>query len=360
MTILTRKYVQFNDLVIDNYDMLQSADLSGGFKTSTIEYSFGHGSFAAFKSRQQFSTEQTLSITLQLDTRKLSCDQRKFYKDYVFMNLMTAGKLWAIEGDQLIWTNAFVKDFSETYSTGKFTVNLDIDLVLYEGIWHKADSRKVFLQPYSACDFADCLEFREVDECLDCCVSCIQPAKQPCPRCVCECDFLNAENSLCELKSEIAENFYKQCGDTYRIIYNCEAGRKIWGDEAMLGQKICKEDSCKNIIAGQFYSDTIVDSENVTITLIGSMIDPIITINGNTMQILGEYDGELTLTPSGDIYYQGDECCPEVLVDINNLIIPDENTFGFLVHQGMNSVIVDTNDCCNMTCIYVKVDRLTI
>lgn len=142
MTILNRKYIQFNDLVIDNYEMLQSADLSGGFKTGTTEYSFGHGSYANFKAKQQFSLEQSLSMTLKLDTRKLSCDQKKFYKDYVFMNIVKAGKLWAIEGEQLLWTNAFIKDFSESYSMERHVVNIDIDLVLYEGIWHKADTKK--------------------------------------------------------------------------------------------------------------------------------------------------------------------------------------------------------------------------
>lgn len=262
--------------------------------------------------------------------------------------------------DQLLWTNAFVKDYSETYSTERYVVNIDLDFVLYEGIWHKADSKKVFLQPYSACNFAECLDFREVDECQDCCVSCSKPAKEPCAKCLCECEFLKAEHSLCELKKEVALNFYSHCGDSYRIIYNCEAGKKIWDEEKMLGHKICKEERCKDIIAGQFYSDTTVDSDRITITLIGSVIDPIITLNGNSMQILGEYNGKLTLTESGDIYYLADKCCPEVMIDINQLVISEGNTFGFNVHHGMNGLIVETNECCKMTCVYVKVDRLTI
>lgn len=360
MMILTRKYVQFNDLVIDNYDMLESADLSGSFKTATTDYSFGHGSYAAFKSKQQFSAEQSLSMSLKLDTRKFSCDQQKFYKEYLFMNIMSPGKLWAIQGEQLLWTNAFVKDFSETYSTDRYIVNIDIDFVLYEGIWHKADPRKVFLQPYSICDFSEGLDLREEDDCQDCCVSCGGPAKEPCAKCMYECEFVEAEHSLCALKAEIAHDFYGYCGDSYRIIYNCEAGKKIWGEEKMLGHKICKKDSCENIIAGQFYSDTTIDSDQVTITLIGTVKDPKITINGNTMQILGEYSGKLTLTANGEIYYLEDECCLEKAIAIDQLIIPEGNTFGFTVHHGMNGIIVETNNCCNMTCVYVKVDRLTI
>lgn len=359
MTILTRKYIQFNDLVIDNYEMLQSADLSGSFKTTTSEYSYGHGSYAVFKGRQHYSAEQSLSMSLKLDTRKLSCEQKRFYKDYVFLNIMKPGKLWAIEGEQLLWTNAYVLDFSEAYAVEKYSVNIDIDLVLYEGVWHKADPRKVFLQPYMACNFAECLDLRE-EECSDCCVSCIKPMNQPCGKCICECDFLSGDFSLCNLKKDIAHSFYGQCGDSYKIIYNCEAGKKIWGEEKMLGHKVCKEEACKSIIAGQFYSHTIVDTENVLITLVGSMKDPVITLNGNTMQIIGEYTGRLTLTASGEIYYLEDDCCQEVSIDINNLLIPEGSTFGFTVHQGTNGIIVETHTCCDMTCIYVKEDRLSI
>lgn len=359
MMILTRKYVQFNDLVIDNYGMLESADLSGNFKTATTDYSFGHGSYAAFKSKQQFSAEQSLSMSLKLDTRKFSCDQQKYYKEYLFMNIMSPGKLWAIEGEQLLWTNAFVKDFSETYTTERNIVNIDIDFVLYEGIWHKADAKKVFLQPYDLCDFSEKHGFQETEECNDCCISCSKP-KQTCAKCLSDCEFLTAENSFCELRKDVAENFYNQCGSTYKIIYNCEAGNKIWGIDKMLGHKICKKDSCENIIAGQFYSDTTIDTDQVTITLIGNVKDPKITVNGNTMQIMGEYNGKLTLTANGEIYYLEDECCLEKEISINQLIIPEGNTFGFIVHQGMNGIIVETNNCCNMTCVYVKVDGLTI
>lgn len=360
MNVFTRKYIQFNDLVIDNYDMLKEAELSRSFKTESMSYSFAHGSYVAFKSEQQLSEEMSLSMTLNLDTRKLSCDQKRFYKDFVFINLVKPGKLWAIEGDQLLWTNAYIQNIGEAYSLEKHTLSLDVDFVLYEGIWHKADTRKVFLKPYSTCDFAECLDFRDVDECIDCCVACNQPKQTVCPKCICECEFLSSEYSLCELRKEVAEDFYKQCNDTYQIIYNCEAGRKIWGEDKMLGEKICKKSLSDGIIAGKFYSNTIMNSESVTITIDGKVNNPTININGNVMQIIGEYDGLLTLTESGDVYYQ-EKCCPAVtIVDVDNLKILDCSTFGFTVHQGENGIIVDTHDCCGMVCVYVKVDSITI
>jgi len=355
-----RKYVQFNDLVIDNYDMLASADLSGGFKTTTVPFSYTHGSYAPLKGRQQFATEQSLSMTLNLNTKKLTCDQRKFYKRYLQQNLLIAGRLWAVEGEQLLWTHAFVRDFSETYALERYVVHIDIDLVLYEGIWHKADPRKTFLQPYSVCNFEDIHHFPTPLEC-DCCLDCL-PTSDPCPSCLSDCEFLNADNSLCEIQEDVISAFYNQCGDSFRIIHNCEVGLDIWDDERMLGHKLCKEDLCNHLIAGEFYSDTLLDSRNVTITLIGTFENPEITINGNTMIILGEFDGRLTLNASGDMFYEPDECCPSKneSLPINRLQIPENNTFGFVVRNGMNQVLVETNNCCDPVCIFIKEERLTI
>jgi len=355
-----RKYVQFNDLVIDSYDMLASADLSGGFKTTTIPFSFTHGSYAPLKGREQFATEQSLSMTLNLNTKKLSCDQREFYKRYVQQNLLKVGRLWAVEGSQLLWTHAFVRDFSETYALEKHIVHIDIDLVLYEGVWHKADPRRTFLQPYDVCRFEEIHRFRDPLAC-DCCLDCLT-TESHCPSCLSDCEFLNAENSLCDMQADVISAFYNQCGDSFRIIHNCEAGFKIWGAEWMLGHKLCKADLCKHLIAGEFYSDTLLDSRNVTITLIGRFENPRITVNGNTMVIKGEFGGRLTLNPSGDMFYEPDECCPSMsrMHPINDLHIPKGNIFGFVVRNGMNQVLVETNNCCDPVCIFIKEERITI
>jgi len=355
----TRKYIQFNDLVIDNYDMLASANLSGGFKTTTIPYSFTHGSYAPLKGRQQFSTEQSLSMTLKLNTKKLSCDQRKFYKKYVQQNLLKAGRLWAVEGDQLLWTHAFVRDFTEAYMLEKHIVYIDIELVLYEGVWRKADPRKTFLQPYEVCRFEELHNLRSPVDCADCCTDC-SPTGERCPSCITDCEFLNAENSLCEMQADAIRAFYNQCNDSFRIIHNCEVGFNIWGTEHMLGHRLCKEDPCKHLIAGEFYSDTLLDSRKVTITLIGTFNNPKITINGNTMMITGEFNGRLTLTANGDMFYEESECCPPTPIPISHLVIPKSNTFGFAIRNGMNRVLVETNNCCDPVCIFIREERLTI
>ncbi|MCL1925100.1 MAG: hypothetical protein FWF50_05905, partial [Defluviitaleaceae bacterium] len=266
-------------------------------------------------------------------------------------------------------------------------VHIDIDLVLYEGVWRQADERKTFLQPYNVCRFEEIHNFRDPIDCADCCLSCL-PTADPCPNCLSDCEFLNRENSLCEMGTNAIRDFYNQCDDSFRIIHNCEAGFNIWGEERMLGHRLCKADLCNHLIAGEFYSETLLDSRNVTITLLGAFENPNITINGNTMKIKGDFNGRLTLYPNGDMFYEPEGCCPEKneidkeegccpekneideeedccstknnTIPIDRLIIRDGNTFGFTVRNGMNQVLVEANNYCDPACIFIREDRITI
>ena len=353
---LSRRYLQFNDLVIDGYKMLSDADLSGGFKTETQEYSHGHGSYAPFRS-SQYSTEQEVSMTLNLNTKKLSCEQREYYKDFVNLSLSRIGRLWAIDGKQLLWAWAFVQDFSEAQSALRNTYAINVNFVIYEGVWHKADPKKTFLKPYDLCNYLDCHDFRIQEPCglNDCCV-CATPAKKECPTCACECEFLSKDDSLCNMRNEMYEELNKFCSKGYKFIYNCEAGKRIWSED---GERICKDDICKPIAAGQFYSDTILDTQGVTVTIDGVMHNPILTINKNSLKIMGDYEGILTILPSGEVYYET-RCCEVVKLDVEKTVIPHGSTLGFTVHHGNNGLILDTNNCCDMTCVFVKVDSITI
>ena len=357
--VYVKKYVQFNDLVIDNYEMLQGADLSGGFKAQAIEYGFANGSYAPFKSRQQYARAQSLSMTLKFDTRKLESRQKGRYRDFISLNIASPGRLWAVQGEQIVWAWAYVSDYSEVYEFEKLTFSMDISMELYEGVWHKADPRKTFLKPYDPCMAINEYDFRDFTDCLDCCTSCAAVNRE-CPPCIAECEFLEEEYSLCSLSREAPEELCRRCGGGYKIIYNCEAGKKIWGEAKMLGHKICKKETCREIVAGKFYSDTILDSGNVAITISGAVKDPSVTVNGNTARIQGEYAGMLTLYPNGDIYYLGDKCCGGRFLAPDMLEIPEGSTFGFVARHGNNSVLVETHNCCSMVCVYIYVDRITI
>ena len=357
---MNRRYVQFNDLIIDDSEMLSSADLSGGFKTQSISYGFGHGSYVAFKRETQFSTAQSLSIELKFNNRKHRGIASEQYRAFIAHNLARPGRLWAVQGNTVLWAWAFATNFGEAYSYERQTFSMDVDFTLYEGVWHKADKRRVFLKPYDSCEYLDGFDLRDADNCDDCCTACMAKTEAPCPVCLAGCDFLSAEHSLCEADKATLDEFYGHCGGGYSLAYNCFAGSRIWGCETMLGQKLCKADTCNSLIAGTLYSDTTLETDGVTVTLDGVFYNPTITINGNSMRILGEYDGRLIIEPSGSIYFQTSECCAAEPLDLDLLEIPDGSHFGFTAHHGSNSVVVETNNCCDMACIYIHVDSITI
>ena len=349
-----RRYVQFNDLVIDSADMLSSASYKQNSKTESEEYSYGHGSYVNFKSPQQFLTEGDLSLTISVDYRKYRREERKFLKDFIKLNLIKPGRIWAIEDNKILWAYAYVTDFSEEYEKYKGHLSVDIDLKLFEGVWHITDPRRTYLIPYSTCDFLECYDFRDIEDCQDCCVACKKPMEEDCASCLCHCGDLVKENSLCVLSKKIIDDFMR-CGESFLLVYDCKRSEDFFGKDSY-GKRIFKSDVCKSTIAGQFYSGTILDTTDVDIRLEGSFTDPIIEINRNKIQLLGDYNGIITIDRTGTVMYSKGECCPFEEVDLNNVNILDD--FQFTVHHGMNSAIVK-NSCCQMASIYIYVDEIT-
>ena len=53
----------------------------------------------------------------------------------------------------------------------------------------------------------------------------------------------------------------------------------------MLGTKICKKELYDNYVAGKFYSNTVLETDVFTMTIIGRVEDPVIHLNGNAMRL---------------------------------------------------------------------------
>lgn len=349
-----RRYVQFNDLVIDSFDMISSAEYKQNTKTETEEYSFGHGSYVNFKSSEQFLTEGDLSLTLRIDYRKYRREEKKYLKDFIKINLIKQGRLWAIEDNKILWAYAFVTDFSEEYEEYKGYISIDVDFTIYEGVWHITDPHKTYLVPYSTCYFIDCYDFKEI-ECDECCIPCKEkPMVEECASCLCHCDDLIKENSLCVVGKSILNDFMN-CGESILLVYDCNKAYEFFEDKAY-GQKMCKKDICNGTIASRFYSGTVLQTHDVDIRLEGKFQNPIININGNKIQIKGDYEGTILFTRDGNVQYSQAECCPFEDIDLDNIIILDD--FQYTIKHGMNSIIV-TNSCCEMACIYIYVDEIT-
>lgn len=362
--IYKRRYIQFNDLVLDTYDMLDESPHNVEFKGETQEYGFGHGSYDPHKRNYMFTREQEVSLSITLKMRKLPCEYREFYRQFVIREITKPGKLWAVVNNELLWTHAHATGYSESVNSRKDELRVELDLLLPEGVWHKADKLKTFLVPYDPCTFMDCLGFKKDNPCEyiyldgDCCRACQdKKANAEYEDCCCCCDELTKDMALCFL--EDLQIFYNDCTPAYQIVYSCRKGNEFFADK-YLGKKLCTKTPCDNIIAGRFYSTTEIPTTGMEIVIDGETHNPQITINGNKNIIKGDYD-RLFIKSNGDVYSETKNKCCKELLDPSVWVIPTEgDEYGWTITQGENSIVIDRGSCCGRACAYIQIDNLTI
>ena len=361
--IYKRKYLQFNELVLDSYDMLAESPHAVEFKGDSQEYSYGHGSYRPIKSRYMFAREQSVSLSIRLMMKKLPCEYREFYKQFAVKETTKPGKLWAIVNNEIVWAFAVPTAYSENENARRDEYYIELDLVLPEGVWHKANKQKTFLIPYDVCDFMDCKGYKRYDPCEndplegDCCELC-QNANSSVERedCSCCCDNLTKEMALCY--HDDLQIFYEECTPSYQFVYDCRKAHEFFGD--MLGQKLCTKDVCSNVIAGRIYSDTEIPTRGYEIVIDGDTKDPQITINGNRNVIKGEFE-ILYINSNGDVFEEDAHHRARVPLDPSAWVVPDnKSTYGWEFEQGTNNIIIDRGSCCGRACVYIEVDSLTI
>ena len=361
--IYSKRYIQFNNLVFDGYDMLSDYSEDIAYKGTSQNYSFRHGSYMPFKNSYLYVEERSVSLTLTLHLKKIPCEYREYYVRFAEEELGKPGKLWAVKNNELIWAEAYARNVTPILSDRPEIVEYDIEFVIPGGVWHKADKQRTFLLPYDVCVFMECKGYKTLQPCADtpdgdCCEICIQNKVQKVQeeQCFCCCvDKITKDMALCYHLKDL-QAFYT-CETPYQIAYDCELAEEF-SKEKFLGQKLCTEDICEdNVIAGRFYSETDIPTEEMTIVIDGHTKNPWVTINGNTNVIKGEYDGTLTIKSSGDIYYKQGNC--ETLLDPSVWVVPEGMEYGWTIQPRWNSIIVHLNECCGRTCVYIQHDAIT-
>lgn len=366
-----RRYIQFNDLVLDGFDMISDYDSNISFKGSSTDISYGHGRYRPFKANYLFIDEQQVSMTITLKMLKLPCEYRPFYDRFAIEELTKPGKLWAIKNGELLWANAAVESISENYSHRDDMLVYDVNFVIPGGVWNKADKQKTFIVPWDICLFMECKDYKTLDPCEelnkstgDCCLDCINSKVGVIPErndCYCCCaDEIKCEMALCYHMDKL-DSFYS-CDTRYQVVYDCKKAADFT-KEKFLGQKICTQDCDDSVIAGRFYSETEIPTEDVTIIIDGKMNSPWVTINGNTNVIQGEYEGSLIIKPNGDVYHRSPDGCCDTLLDPSVWVIPNQNEhrYGWTVYPGSNSIIVNLNNCCEgRDCVYIQHQAITM
>ena len=278
-----KRYLQFNNLVFDGYDMISDYDEPVSYKGSSTAYSYGHGSYRPLKADYLYVNERQVNMTITLKVKKVPCEYREFYVRFAEQELQRPGRLWAIKNNEILWAYAVVNNIRPVNHMRKDVVIWDIEFVIPGGVWHKADKLKTFVLPYDVCTFMDCKDYKKLDPCEekkttgDCCLDCINNKFEKVnyeEKCFCCCvDTICPDMALCYVDD--LQAFYS-CDTPYQFVYDCEKAEQF-NDGEPLGQKICTKDSCSNIIAGRFYSETDIPTQEVSISIVGSMKNPAIT-----------------------------------------------------------------------------------
>lgn len=376
MATYTRRYVQYNDLPFDNYEMLRSwDDTTVKFKQESSQYTFKHGSYVAFKSETMLVEETNVSMTILLEMQRLACDKRTYYRKYVLDNFNRPGKLWAVQNGELCWAYAYPENYSEAASTSLAnSILIDIDFVLYEGIWHKANAFTTFLEPYDLCEDMEytpstdqCIEYNDKKDADNCVNSCVPKAKCSCTceskptmfdnDCGCDCGAKDKRKNLCEVDLNL---FYGSTGcDTtgYKIIEDCSAYTTESGET--IGTKF-RGEPCNGYLSGKVYANTDVPTTDYEITVTGVFHNLYVAINGNGNYISGDYEGTLMFRGDGSIWYLNGDCGWQEL-PVSDYIIPDGMDFGFTFNPGWNTFTIDAGACdCNHTMTaYINIDNIT-
>ena len=358
--IYRRHYLQFNDLVFGEYDLIDENDYDVSFKSSTTEYGGRrHGSYMPMKGGLVLK-EGRVALALTFEMKRLPCDAREHYIDFIKQQINVPGKLWAVENNTLIWAYAQLDGYSPSVRSRRDTLSAVLDFTIPEGVWHKADKLKTFVLPYNPCDFMYCFKYEDTDPCKNFGVCCeceeeVQDGlKTNC--CDCECDNVSPELALCYFNDY--QGLYK-CHMEYKFVYDCESAERFFNDKVgniFIGQKMS---SRNGVISGKLYANTDVDTSDITIKLHGQLHDPYIEINGNGNVIKGDYNGTLIIRPDGSVYAGSSDCDACSLVEVENWYIPEGNEYGWVIHPGYNKVKVMNNSCCGAITAYFDIGLLT-
>lgn len=305
--IKPRRYIQFNDLVFDGTESVQvNTSESYAAKLDEMSYTFKSGSYVPVRKDGLIYESTEVGLVLHIPTLRWSAKQIKAHQNFILTQLTRPGKLWAIDpGGELIWAHAIPKtlepasDWSIGYGGH---INIQVTFLLYEAVWHKADPARTFLVDYEMCDFVTVLG------------SCFQNVACPnaCELVTPECDSCHGDieydfyHALCCLQDDIMHEFYNLCKSKWRIVWNCEAGYELFGADYMLGTPFCQQvlpDCELKVLVASFFSDSVLLTRDITITLVGDFKDPIIYVNNRKLSLAGEWKGYTMINLSKGLVY---------------------------------------------------------
>lgn len=361
-----RRFIQYNDLVFDGTESINaSPSESITTKYSTTEYMFRNGSYHKLNGKQVLLKEDKITLDLAIRTTDWDLVNIQAHQDFIKDSLLTVGKLWAIDtGGQLIWCMAILDSYTPTYEWNLRDdgyLQFQVSFTNPEAVWHKANGYTTWLMPYKNCSFVNMIaSCYSNNTCRALCMT-SKTLDGVCDDCKKDCCNLDEAISLCEASEEVLMSFYNKCNSIFRVIHNCELARERFGSEKLWGESMC--DACiDNSFVSKFYSDTVVDSKNVTVTIQGTFKDPSILIGDTMVKLKGEYTrGYLSISSNGTITSFRNaldlECGNGEIVSNENLVLCDNKWW--TIERGYNHIHISGITQAS-TCVFIDYERITI
>lgn len=274
-----KKLVQFNELVFNHTAFVDTQpEIVTEFKNSRQTFANSHGDYAPERLGPRKVNSKQFDVTFMIDKRKFSCEDREIIEQFVLDNFYTVGRLWAIQGDVLLWALAKAVSVSEGYQEKTGYLSYNVSFYLPEGIWHIADPTATYFNEYHQCDVTQCYDALERPLC-DCCLCNIKlaPVKR-CPPCQGE--------RLCEIpKDKLAETI-GNCGNTKKISFSCACQTET---------AIAYSEYGESTALLQFDGGTLYETADVVLYICGTFTNLGINWNGEQAILEGNYTGETVI-----------------------------------------------------------------
>lgn len=293
-SVETRRYLQFGDLVFDGKRTVESYSTS--FNINLQSYLNGFGSYDNHASDIQKPQATSLSITVEFGFTKLSRTEQRNNLNYIKSALLGTKRLWAVEpGGQLIWTWAKMTNYSEPEERADSIFSVSIEFQIPSGCWHIADLSKVYVQEYDRCDF----QANIGAGCGNNCLSSLVPTGEECTVCKALEEALSEEDLFVNQPA----NLYWECQADMQLVYSTLSLNDA--DNLFANYSLCFRQAEGKVLAGRFCSETTLEG-GVQFAFFGKYSNPTITVNEDSIAILGEYDGLILIDEFGNIgYYEG-------------------------------------------------------
>lgn len=390
---IQKRLLQFNNLPFA-FGEITEQEYGVAFKGQSQSYTNNaHGSYFPTLGEAGKLEAATFRATVDIDFRKITCEDKVRYARFIKRQLSRSGKLWAVQNAvELIWTNARVVDITENVDDpeAKDILKLSIQFELIDGVWRLAKRTRTFIcTDYCAARFQDfdgqfCEDLYDYEgTCGDnACVACT-PKNYNAPEFEgCQwrpmCSFAQfkkhaiEENGQKVVLPSLYDLFGVNCSNQCFIDYSCSREAKTFCYNDTWGRKFTlRADKPVNTTCFTFCSRTDLPTTAVRVRLNGAFDrNTTIEINGDKVNLGDAIDPSdsmvITIGFGALVYvvYEGGRFGGDITKPMENGFditaqTQRSNTPMFQINPGKNFVSITGNRKGFSSAVYIEPIELT-